>query len=367
MTRPIRRTASAVALAAAIGLLATACSATPGAGSSGSSSGGSGSGGLSAKVAFLMPDEASTRYEQQDSPLFKARMKELCPDCQVLYQNASGDPAKQQQQADSVITQGVKAIVLDAVDTKAAAAIVQKAQAQQIKVITYDRPITDKPADFYVSFDNEGIGKLIAQSLVDKVKAEKGTAILQINGSPTDDAAKLIKKGVHEVVDSSGLKLLAEYDTPEWDPQKAQDWASGQITRFKDQVDGVVAANDGTGSGAIAAFKSANVSPVPPVTGNDAEIAAVQRIVAGDQYNTISKPIKIVAGAAADATYALLTGKKPKQTAELFNTPSQLFTPKVVTQDTVKELIFDSGVYKASEVCTGSYTAACSKLGIKKS
>ena len=100
------------------------------------------------------------------------------------------------------------------------------------------------------------------------------------------------------------------------------------------------------------------------MTGNDAEIAAVQRIVAGDQYNTISKPIKIVAGAAADATYALLTNKKPKQTTTLFNTPSQLFTPKVVTQQTVKELIFDAGVYKASDVCTGSYPAACTKLGI---
>ena len=364
MTRPIGRATAAVALAAAIGLLATACSGSPGAASSGGAGGGSG-GDLSAKIAFLMPDEASTRYEQQDSPLFKARIKELCPNCQVLYQNASADPAKQQQQADSVITQGVKAIVLDAVDTKAAAAIVQKAQAQKIKVITYDRPITDKPADFYVSFDNEGIGKLIAQSLVDKVKADKGTAILEINGSPTDDAAKLIKKGVHEVVDGSGIKLLAEYDTPDWDPQKAQDWASGQITRFKGQIGGVVAANDGTGSGAIAAFKAANVTPVPPVTGNDAEIAAIQRIIAGDQYNTISNPIKIVAGAAADATYALLTGKKPKQTTELFNTPSQLFTPKVVTQQTVKSLIFDSGVYTASDVCTGSYAAACTKLGIK--
>lgn len=360
MTRPIGRAAAAVALAAAIGLLATACSGSPG-----STSTSGGSSGLSAKIAFLMPDEASTRYEQQDSPLFKARIKELCPNCEVLYQNASADPAKQQQQADSVITQGVKAIVLDAVDTKAAAAIVQKAQAQKIKVITYDRPITTKPADFYVSFDNEGIGKLIAQSLVDKVKADKGTAILEINGSPTDDAAKLIKKGVHEVVDGSGLKLLAEYDTPDWDPQKAQDWASGQVTRFKGQIGGVVAANDGTGSGAIAAFKAANVNPVPPVTGNDAEIAAIQRIVAGDQYNTISKPIKIVAGAAADATVALLQGKKPTQTTVLFDTPSQLFTPKAVTQETVKELIFDSGVYKASDVCTGSYAAACTKLGIQ--
>lgn len=325
-----------------------------------------GGGSDSGTIGFLMPDLASTRYEQQDSPLFKARMKQLCPDCEVVYQNAAGDPAKQQQQADSVITQGAKVLVLDAVDTKAAAAIVQKAQGRGIKVVTYDRPITDKPADFYVSFDNEGIGKLIGQSIVDDVKksGSKG-GLLQINGSPTDDAAKLIKKGVHEAIDPSGLKLLAEYDTPMWDPQKAQDWASGQIQRFKGQIAGVVAANDGTGSGAIAAFKAANVSPVPPVSGNDAEVAAVQRIVAGDQYNTISKPIKIVAGAAADASWALLQGKKPKATTTLFDTPSQLFTPKVVTQDSVQSIIVDGGVYTADQVCTSDYAAACSKLGIK--
>lgn len=357
MTRLTTRL-GALTAAVALGALAlTGCSASGTAGSGDSNS--------AAKVAFLMPDEASTRYEQQDTPLFKARLKELCPDCQVLYQNASGDPSKQQQQADSVITQGVKVIVLDAVDTKAAAAIVQKAQSQQIKVITYDRPITDKAADFYVSFDNEGIGKLIATSLMEKVKADGGKAVLEINGSPTDDAAKLIKKGVHSVLDSSGLKVLAEYDTPAWDPQKAQDWTSGQITRFGDQIDGVVAANDGTGSGAIAAFKAADTNPVPPVTGNDAEVAAIQRIVSGTQYNTISKPIKIVAGAAAEATNDLLQGKTPKKTTTLFDTPSQLFTPKVVTRDNVKEIIFDGGIYTASQVCTGSYSAGCAELGIK--
>ena len=123
--------------------------------------------------------------------------------------------------------------------------------------------------------------------------ASKG-GILQVNGSPTDAAAGLIKKGVHEGVDSSGVKELAEFDTPDWVPAKAQDWVSGQISKFRDQIVGVVAANDGTGGGAISAFKAAGTNPVPPVTGNDAELAAIQRIVNGDQYNTINKPIKIV-------------------------------------------------------------------------
>ena len=324
------------------------------------------SGPAAGKIAFLMPDLASTRYEQQDSPLFTAKMKALCAECEVIYQNADSDPAKQQQQADSALAQGVKVLVLDAVDTKAAASIVNNAKSQKVPVVTYDRPITQTPADFYVSFDNQGIGKLISTSLVDGLKASgaKG-GVLIVNGSPTDDAAQLIKKGIHEGVDSSDYKVLAEFDTPQWDPQKAQDWASGQITQFGKDIVGVVAANDGTGGGTIAAFKAAGVKPTPPVTGNDAEIAAIQRIVAGDQYNTISKPIKIVAEAAATAAYGFLTGTAPTGETTLFDTPSQLFTPEVVTKENVKEVIFDGGIYKAAEVCTSDYADACAKLGIK--
>ena len=115
-----------------------------------------------ATVAFLMPDQASTRYEEHDYPGFKAEMEKLCPDCKVLYQNANADVALQQQQFNSVISQGAKVIVLDPVDSTAAASLVKLAQSQGIKVIAYDRPDPRLPADYYVSFDNEGIGKAIA-------------------------------------------------------------------------------------------------------------------------------------------------------------------------------------------------------------
>src|SRR6185437_15752668 len=154
-----------------------------------------------ATVAFLMPDQASTRYEQHDYPGFKAEMEKLCPKCAVVYQNANADVALQQQQFNSVIAQGAKVIVLDPVDSAAAAGLVQLAQSQGIKVIAYDRPIPDKPADYYVSFDNEGIGKAIAESLVQHMKSAgvpDGSGVLEINGSPTDAAAGLIKKGIHK-------------------------------------------------------------------------------------------------------------------------------------------------------------------------
>ena len=319
------RTYAAPAAAALLMAAAGGCGSDDEEGTAASGGGGDAAG---AKIAFLMPDTASTRYELADKPLFEKRLKELCPDCSVLYQNADADAAKQQQQADSAITQGVKAIVLDPVDSAAAATTVQKAKAAGIPVIAYDRPIPQTPADYYVSFDNEKLGQMFAQSLVDKVKKENPDGgLLQVNGSPTDAAAGLIKKGMHSAIDPSGLKLLAEYDTPDWTPAKAQDWVAGQITRYKDQIDGVVAANDGTGGGAISAFKSAGVDPVPPVSGNDAELAAAQRILAGDQYNTISKPIKIVAGAAAEIAYAFAQGKGPKGETTLVKVLSGVHAP----------------------------------------
>lgn len=322
----------------------------------------------SGTVAFLMPDQNSTRYEEHDYPGFAAKMKELCPDCKVIYQNADADTAKQQQQFNAAITQGAKVIVLDPVDSAAAASLVSLAQSQGVKVVAYDRPIPDAKADYYVSFDNEGIGKAIAESLVAHLKAnnvptDKG-GLLQINGSPTDAAAGLIKKGIHAGIDNSGYKLLAEFDTPNWDPPKAQQWASGQITRFGAEIVGVVAANDGTGGGAIAAFKAAGVDPVPPVTGNDATIAALQLIIAGDQYNTISKPSEIVAAAAAEIAVQLLDGKTPEAKTTLYDTPSELFVPAVVTAENLKAEIIDKNIVKAEALCVDRYVDGCKKLGI---
>ncbi|MFI6124545.1 sugar ABC transporter substrate-binding protein [Streptomyces sp. NPDC051064] len=356
MRRPARLALTGIL---AMGALVS-CAEEPGgtAGSGGSSGTG--------KVAFLMPDLASTRYEQYDAPLFKKRMGALCQECKVIYQNADSDASLQQQQANSAMAQGAKVIVLDPVDSDSASTIVQMAHSQGVKVIAYDRPVTRKAADFYVSFDNEAIGESIGRSLVGRLEktGAKG-GLLQVNGSPTDAAAGLIKKGIHKAIDDSGFELLAEYDTPDWSPEKAQQWASGQIAQYPGRIAGVVAANDGTGGGVIAAFKGAEVK-VPPVTGNDAELAAVQRVVSGDQYNTISKPIKTVAEAAAEAAHQLMEGETPKGDSTLFDTPSQLFEPTVVTRENVKEVIFGpGGVLEPADVCTRVYADDCRRLGIE--
>jgi D-xylose transport system substrate-binding protein len=341
-------------LVAALALVVSGCASETGTGTK-----------SDAKIAFLMPDIASTRYELYDSPLFKAKIKQLCPGCEVIYQNANADASRQQQQANSALAQGVKAIVIDPVDSTAAASIVNTARSQGVPVIAYDRPIPDTPADYYISFDNEKIGKSIGDDLVKHLKETNAQGgVLEVNGSPTDAAAGLIKKGVHAAIDNSGFAKLAEFDTPDWAPAKAQDWVSGQITRFGDQIVGVVAANDGTGGGAISAFKAAG-KPVPPVTGNDFEVAAAQRVVAGLQYNTISKPIKIVAEAAAEVAYQFVQGQKPAGKTTLFDTPSQLFDPTVVTLDNIADVLAKSDQIKPSDVCTAEYAAACEQHGIE--
>ena len=354
-------------LLAPVAILALAAGGCSTKSDSGSGSG-SGSDVSKAKVAFLMPDEASTRYEQHDRPGFVAEMKKLCPGCTVLYQNGDGDAAKQQQQFNSVISQGAKAIVLDPVDSTAAASLLSQAQSQGIKVIAYDRPIPKAKADYYVSFDNEAIGKAIATSLVKKLKKDGLTGasagVLEVNGSPTDAAAGLIKKGIHEGLKEGDITPMAEYDTPDWEPAKAQQWVSGQVSRFGPKIKGIVAANDGTAGGAIAALKAAGTDPMPPVTGNDATTAGLQLIIAGDQYNTISKPSEIVAAAAAKVAVGLLNGEKPKADTTLFGTPTQLFTPTLVTADNLKKEIIDTKIASADDLCTGRYAAGCNRLGL---
>lgn len=318
-------------------------------------------------VAFLMPDQASTRYEERDFPGFKAEMSKRCPDCTVIYQNANADAVLQQQQFNAALTQGAKVIVINPVDSSSAAALVTLARSQDVKVIAYDRPIPDTPADYYVSFDNEALGYALSSSLVEHMQTSgvpEGAGVLQVNGSPTDAAAGLIRDGIRRGLAASGYRTLAEFDTPDWKPTEAQQWVAGQITRFGSEIRGIAAANDGTGGGAIAALKAAGVDPLPPVSGNDAVIAALQRILSGDQYNTISKPSEIVAAAAANAAVKLLNGETPEAKATLYDTPSELFVPTVVTRENLKAEIFDTGLQTPQQVCSGTYAEGCKALGI---
>ncbi len=328
-----------------------------------------------AKIALLLPESKTARYESHDRPHFESKLKELCLECELIYSNADQDASKQQSQAEAALTNGAKVLVLDPVDSASASAIVARAKQSKVPVISYDRLITGAEVDYYISFDNQKVGQLQAQALVDKLKAEgKGDGtIVMINGAPTDNNAKLFKAGAHSVIDGSGLKVGAEYDTPDWSPDKAQQQMEQAITALgKDTIVGVYAANDGTAGGAIAAMKAAGVDPLPPVTGQDAELAAIQRILAGEQFMTVYKAIKPEAEVAAELAVALAQGKQVpagKVNAKVNNgqkdVPSILLTPVAVTKDNVKSTVIADGFWTAAQVCTDAYKEACATAQIQ--
>jgi D-xylose transport system substrate-binding protein len=328
------------------------------------------------KIAILLPETKTARYEASDLPDFKAKLTELGFDVEnnLIYSNANQSASDQQSQAEAAITNGAKVIVLDPVDSDAAAAIADEAKAANVPVISYDRLIKGSDGvSYYISFDNEQVGKLQGQALLDALTKAgiSNPSIVMINGSPTDNNATLFKKGAHEVLDGK-VTVAKEYDTPDWSPDKAQDEMTQALTALNNKVDGVLAANDGTAGGAIAAMKAAGLTKLPPITGQDAEVAGIQRIIAGEQYMTVYKAIKPEAEAAATLAYDLLTGATPDSTLlndktnnGKIDVPSVLLTPVAVTIDNVESTIIADGFHTVAEICTADYADACTKAGIK--
>jgi D-xylose transport system substrate-binding protein len=345
--------------------------------STGSSTAAAGSSGKSGKIALLLPESKTARYESQDRPNFTRKLKEICPDCQEIYSNADQDASKQQQQAEAALTQGAKVLVLDPVDAASATAIVTRATQSKVPVISYDRLISNAKVAYYISYDNAKVGKLQATSLTDKLKEDGKSSggLVMINGAPTDNNAKLFKEGAHSVIDSSGYKVAKEYDTPDWSPDKAQSEMEQAITALgKTGFVGVYAANDGNAGGAIAAMKSNGVDPKKiPVTGQDAELAGIQRIVAGEQYMTVYKAIKPQAEIAAELAVNLLRGEQPKSGTVNVQTPngsagkvpSVIFDPVAVTVDNINDTIIKDKFWTTSQICTGQYAAGCKSAGIQ--
>jgi D-xylose transport system substrate-binding protein len=328
---------------------------------------------VSGTIALLLPESQTARYETQDRPLFEAKVDELCPDCEVLYSNADQDAAKQLSQAEAALTNGAEVLVLDPVDGEAAGAIVAQAAAQDVPVISYDRLILDAEVDLYISFDNEKVGELQATALIDKLEADGVTEgdLIMINGSPTDNNATLFKDGAHSVIDASGFTVAAESDTVEWKPDNAQDDMDGHITTVgADNIVGVYAANDGTAGGAIAAMKAAGIDPLPPITGQDAEVAAIQRILAGEQFMTVYKAIKLEAEAAAEAAVAMLRGEEPAGADDTvdngaIDVPSILLEPVPVTAENVADTVIADGFWTVEDICTGDFVDACAAAEIE--
>ncbi|MGZ8738536.1 MAG: substrate-binding domain-containing protein [Nocardioides sp.] len=328
------------------------------------------SGGGGATIALLLPESKTTRYEAFDRPLFEAKVAELCSDCTVDYYNADQDEAKQAQQMTTALTAGAQVVVLDPVNGAGATGMVQEAQDQDVPVIAYDRFI--EGADYYMSFDNETVGMMQAEALV-AAMGDEGS-MLMLNGAPSDPNAAQFKEGAHSVLDGSGVEILEEYDNPDWSPENAQQWTTDQLSKYDAaDIQGVYAANDGQAGGVVAALTGAGVAStdLPPITGQDAEVAAIQRILAGEQEMTIYKPIPIEAETAAEVAVKLANGDEVGDTSDTgidqsdYNgVASFIFDPIVVTADNVADTVIADGFYSAEDICTGDYVRACEDAGI---
>ncbi|WP_131102552.1 ABC transporter substrate-binding protein [Streptomonospora litoralis] len=357
---------AAVGAAAALSLFATGCGAT--------TTGGSAEGGDTAsveegfKVGLLLPESQTARYEEYDKPYFTESLKELCQKCELRYQNADQETSKQQSQAEAMLTSGVDVLVLDAVDAEAASGIVKNAKSQGVPVVAYDR-LAQGGVDYYVSFDNRRVGEVQGQSLLQALD-EQGNGddaqIVMINGSPTDPNAAKFKEGAHAVLDGQ-VEIAAEYDTPGWNANEAQTEMEQAITSIgADNIDGVYVANDGMAAGVVAALKGAGVDDLPPITGQDAEIAGIHRIISGEQYMTVYKAIRQEAQVAAEMAVAAATGKKYQaQSDDLALTKvedgdgksveSVLIEPVPVTVDDIEDTVISDGFYTVDEICTQRY------------
>ena len=337
---------------------------------SGSSSGGGGGGDKEAgKVAVLLPDsKSSVRWETVDRPFLKKAFDDAGVESEI--QNAEGDKSTQQQQAEQAITNGAKVLLLVNLDSGSGAAIAANAKSQGVKVIDYDRLTLKGDSDYYVSFDNEKVGQLQGEGLVNCL-GDKKAAVAVLNGSPTDNNATLFKKGYDGVINpkfkSGDWTEVADQSVPDWDNQKALTIFEQMLQKADNKIDGVLAANDGLGNAAISAIKQRKLDQIP-VTGQDATLQGIQNIVAGDQCMTVYKAIKKEADAAAKLAIALAKGETPEAPDTINNEtkdiPAVFLDPVAVTKDNISEYLGEPDFPKKEEICAGKLASACEEAGI---
>lgn len=324
------------------------------------------------KVGILLPESKTARYEKFDHPYLVKDIHKLCPKCTIEYRNANQDGDTQRQQVNSVLAAGVKVLILDSVNYKSIGGSVKKAKDQGVPVIAYDR-LSNGPIAGYSSFDNVDIGKQQGRAFLKAISAKgdpKRGKVILVNGSPDDPNAPDFKKGMHKVLDGK-VNVGAEYDTQDWSPDKARTEVAGGISKVgKKNIIGVYCANDSMAGGAIAALKAAHVTPLPPVTGQDAELAGIQRILSGEQYATIYKSIKPQSKAAASMAIKAAQGKKWKGADKQVSNgsvkvPAKIVSATTVTKDNIEDTVVADGYWKPSEICTKKYKKDCAAAGIK--
>ncbi|MFC5204670.1 sugar ABC transporter substrate-binding protein [Streptomyces kaempferi] len=326
-------------------------------------------------VGLLMPETTNTRFAKFDYPIFKKQIADLTQQHgKVIYANAAADAAKQKHQMQEMIDSKVDAIVLDAVDSHSIAGMVKKAKDAEVPVIAYDR-LAEGPIDAYISFDNDLVGEVQARGLLEALGTKAGPSdkIVMINGSPTDPNSGQFKEGALSELNGK-VTVAASFDTPDWSPKYAADHMTEAVNSIgKDNIAAVYSANDAMAGGIVRALKKAGVTEMPPITGQDADLDAVQRIVTGEQYMTVYKPYRQEAENAASMVVAKVQGfsiQFDSFTRDRVNSPtdkdipSQMVEVTDLTMHNIKESVIADGLYTVSDICTAQYKAACAAIGL---
>ena len=308
--------------------------------------------GESVKIGLSMDSLRVERW-RKDRDIFKKRAEAL--GAEVIVQHADGDARRQNEQAENMITQGVDVLVVIPKDGVAAAQIVEIAHKEGVKVLAYDRLIMKSDVDLYISFDNEQVGYLQAEYIARKVP--KGNYFL-LGGAPTDNNAHLLRKGqmraLQPLIDRKDIKVVAKQWAIDWDARDALKKTEQVLTRYDNRIDAVIASNDGTAGGVIQALDAQKLAGKVPVSGQDAEKAACQRILAGTQAMTVYKPIHLIATTAAEAAVALAKGDAIPQATQTVNNektavPSILLTPIQVDKDNL-DVVIEDGFHKRKDI-----------------
>ncbi|ANB55821.1 D-xylose ABC transporter, D-xylose-binding protein [Anoxybacillus sp. B7M1] len=303
-------------------------------------------------IGFSLDTLKEERW-QHDKEMFEAKAKELGAEVKTLAANS--DDAAQLSQAEQLISEGVDVLVVVPHNAEASAAIVEKAHKEGIKVISYDRLIKNSNVDYYISFDNVRVGEMQAKAIVEK--APKGNYVY-IGGADTDNNAHLFREGAMNVLkplaEKGDIKIVYDQFSKDWKPEEALKNMENALTANNNNIQAVIAANDGTAGGAIQALAAQGLAGKVPVSGQDAELAALQRIVEGTQTMTVYKPIKEIATKAAEMAVAVAKGEKIDTNQTVSNgkidVPSVLLDPIAVTKDNIVETVIKDGYQKLEDV-----------------
>ena len=326
-------------------------------------------------VGLLLPDKDTARFEKFDHPLIEKEVASLTHGTgKVQYANAEASPDKQSRQFQQMIDDRVDVILIDALDAKAIASDVRKAKDAGIPVIAYDR-LAEGPIDAYVSHDNELVGEVQGRSLVEELGSKAASSkVVMMNGDPADPNTARFKEGTLDELEGE-VDIVKRYDTDKWSPEVAKKNMQRAIASVGlSNIAAVYSANDGMAGAVIDALKEAGATKIPPVTGQDANLDAIQRIVAGEQFMTVYKPFGQEATNAAkmavykvqgrDIEFDALTQDSVSSSSQ-DDIPAQLVSVVAVTRKNIEDTVIQDGVYTVKDICTAEYAADCAAIGLK--